>query len=85
MQTMQTLTAHDLQHLGERYRETAMECLRERWVWDGPEDVMTSLGYVGLWPDGEVTHSQHGVVAWCDVEHYGDLLAMLADGATDDA
>jgi hypothetical protein len=52
------LTGADIVRLGE--------CLASRLEDDeddgGPEDVMTSLGYVQLWCDGDVV--QHGTVIY---------------------
>jgi hypothetical protein len=50
------LTKEDLRHLRREYEEQ-----RKGHYWDdegGYVDVMTSIGYVGLWSDGTVTY--HG-------------------------
>jgi len=53
-----TLTDHDKQHLRDEYEEI----LSEEGESDGPEVVMTSLGYVELWIDGDVC--AYGEVIW---------------------
>lgn len=47
-----TLDDHDKQHLRESY-----DNMQEYWEYDydGPETIVTSLGYVYLWDDGDVT------------------------------
>lgn len=52
------LTKRDLKHLLEEYNAQIAEPGPEEY--DGPIDVMTSLGYVLLWSDGDV--SMHGEV-----------------------
>lgn len=46
------LNDHDEQHLRESY-----DNMQEYWEhdYDGPETIVTSLGYVYLWDDGDVT------------------------------
>ena len=46
-----TLTAEDIRHLSERLAARLADPEDE----GGPEDVMTSIGYVGLWKDGDIT------------------------------
>jgi hypothetical protein len=53
-----TLTDHDKQHLRDEYEEI----LLDGGDIDGPEVVMTSLGYVELWIDGDVC--AYGEVIW---------------------
>lgn len=50
-----TLTDHDKQRLRDEYEEVLLDD-------DGPEVVMTSLGYVELWIDGDVC--AYGEVIW---------------------
>ena len=51
--TRNKLTADDIEHL----RECWLAAREDDALADGPEPVMTSLGYVDLWSDGEVTFS----------------------------
>jgi hypothetical protein len=48
-----TLTADDWAWLRECYASSIAECDSEGWEYEG-EDVMTSIGYVGLSSDGDV-------------------------------
>jgi hypothetical protein len=48
-----TLTADDWTWLRECYASSIAECEAEGWEFEG-EDVMTSIGYVGLASDGDV-------------------------------
>lgn len=54
-----TLTEHDKQHLRDEYEEILLDASTDI---DGPEVVMTSLGYVELWIDGDVC--AYGEVIW---------------------
>lgn len=47
------LTKRDIDHL----RECWASAREDDDLADGPEPVMTSIGYVDLWSDGEVTFS----------------------------
>ena len=51
---MDKLTVRDWAHLREVWEGNSQDpevCA----YWDGGEAVMTSIGYVDLWPDGDVT------------------------------
>jgi hypothetical protein len=48
------LTDLDWKRLKECYSEAIFECAKDGREYEG-EGVMTSLGYVDLWPDGDVT------------------------------
>lgn len=52
------LAPHSIAWLAERLAERLADPEDE----GGPEDVMTSLGYVQLWRDGDVV--QHGTVIY---------------------
>lgn len=52
-----TLTDRDKQHLRDEYEEILLD-----YDNDGPEVVVTSLGYVELWIDGDVC--AYGEVIW---------------------
>ena len=53
---------HLLECLERRKEDNARQEDDPEYDEGGPEDVMTSLGYVSLWIDGEVTWGRHGSV-----------------------
>jgi len=58
------LTPEDIEHLRKEYREMLLD--EERMAEGGPDDVMTSFGYVNLWTDGEVTTTHDGLLGTFD-------------------
>jgi hypothetical protein len=48
-----SLTPEDIAHLRSQHAESFPDGIETEDA-DGPEDVMCSLGYVALWPDGDV-------------------------------
>ena len=58
------LTPEDIEHLREEYREMRLD--EERMSEGGPDDVMTNMGYVSLWTDGEVTTTHDGLLGKFD-------------------
>lgn len=79
-----------------RLNKSDIDHLRECWIAtredddlaDGPEPVMTSVGYVDLWSDGAVTFSPVSLgsfdddVDWTGVD--GDWTSVDADDDDDD-
>lgn len=58
------LTPEDVEHLREEYRNMLLD--EERMSEGGPDDVVTSFGYVNLWTDGEVTTTHGGLLGTFD-------------------
>jgi len=71
------LTADDIEHL----RECWFVAREDDTLDDGPEPVMTSVGYVDLWSDGEVT--AHGETLG-SFDDDGDWYDETGDDSTDD-
>lgn len=66
------LTKSDIEHL----REELNAMRSDDDLADGPEPVMTSIGYVDLWSDGEVTFSPVSLGSFDDD---GDWTGVEAD------
>jgi len=58
------LTPTAIEHLREEYREILLD--EDRIVEGGSDDVMTNMGYVSLWTDGEVTAACGGLLGKFD-------------------
>jgi len=73
------MTPEDIKSLGEEYREILLD--EERMAEGGPDDVMTSIGYVSLWADGDVTTPHDGSLGQFDSD--GDWTPNDDDGDDD--
>jgi hypothetical protein len=60
------LTPHDIAHLRQVYDDEVLPAILDE-TYDGPAIAMTSVGYVNVWSDGEVT-SFGGVIHTLDVD-----------------
>lgn len=64
------LTHKDIEHLRKEYLGMFLD--EERMNEDGYDDVMTSIGYVCLWTDGEVTAAYAGLLGTFHTDgHWG--------------